>query len=120
MTGKPLEIEVQNLRLRTIIGFNDWEREKPQDIVISVRLTYDAGQAIKTDDVEHAVDYKTITKTIIKKVEDSSFNLLESLADMIYNTIHSFSGVQKVYVKVEKPHCLRFCDNVIVRLSDYD
>lgn len=120
MMGKPLEIEVKNLRLRTIIGFNDWEREKPQDVVISVRLTYDANQAIESDNVEHAVDYKTITKTIIKKVEDSSFNLLESLADMIYKTVHSFNGVQKVHVTVEKPHCLRFCDNVIVRLSDYE
>ena len=119
MSLNALELEVKNLRLRTIIGFNDWEREKPQDVVISIKLTYDAEKAVKDDDVTHAVDYKMITKSIIQKVEDSQFNLLESLANMIYEHIHSFKNIKKVRVTVEKPHCLRFSDNVIATISDY-
>lgn len=119
MSAKELELEIRNLRLRTIIGFIDWEREKPQDVVISIKLTYDAEKAVKGDDVTYAVDYKTITKSVIQKVEDSQFNLLESLANMIYEHVHSYKSVKKVRVTVEKPHCLRFSDNVIATISDY-
>lgn len=118
MSAKDLEIEIKNIRLRTIIGFNDWEREKPQDVVISVKLTYDAQKAVQDDDVTFAVDYKTITKAIIQKVEETEFNLLESLANMIYEHVHTYAGVKTVSVIVEKPHCLRFSDNVIARISD--
>ena len=118
MSAKNLEIEIKNLRLRTIIGFNDWEREKPQDVVISIKLTYNAQKAIQGDDVTYAVDYKTITKAIIQKVEEAQFNLLESLANMVYEHVHSYKGVNTVEVTVEKPHCLRFSDNVIARISD--
>lgn len=120
MSQRDLEIEIKNLRMRTIIGFNDWEREKPQDVVISVAFTYDASQAIADDAVNHAVNYRTITKEIIRKVESSSFNMVEALADMIYNLVHGYDGVKKVRVELEKPNSLRFCDNLIVRLSDYD
>lgn len=120
MSQRDLEIEIKNLRLRTIIGFNDWEREKPQDVVISVAFTYDATRAIAGDTVEHAVNYRTITKDIIRKVEQSSFKMVEALADMIYNLVHTYDGVKKVRVVLEKPNCLRYCDNLIIRLSDYD
>ena len=120
MSQRDLEIEIKNLRMRAIIGFNDWEREKPQDVVISVGFTYDASKAIADDAVEHAVNYRTITKEIIREVEKSSFNMVEALADMIYNLVHSYDGVKKVRVVLEKPNCLRYCDNLIVRLSDFD
>ncbi len=120
MNHQNLEIEIKNLRLRTIIGFNDWEREKPQDVVISVAFTYDASRAIADDHVEHAVNYRTMTKQIIDEVEKSSFNMVEALADRIYHLVHSFEGVKKVRLTLEKPHSLRFCDNLIVRISDYD
>ncbi len=118
MSAKDLEIVIKNLRLRTIIGFNDWEREKPQDVVISIKLRYDAEKAIQGDDVTYAIDYKTITKAIIQNVEKAQFNLLESLANMIYEHVHSYRGVKTVEVTVEKPHCLRFSDNVIARITD--
>lgn len=62
MSEKLTEIEIRNMRVRAILGINDWERKKKQDIVISIRFVYDADKAIRDDDVKHAVNYKTITK----------------------------------------------------------
>ena len=45
-------IQIKSLRLRTIIGANDWERNVLQDVVISIDYKYDAKQAENTDQIE--------------------------------------------------------------------
>lgn len=115
--GKIVEVNVKDLRLRAIIGFNDWEREQKQDVVISLIYKYDAEEAIKKDDIKHAVDYKTITKQIICIVEGSSYNLLETLANKIYEIVSENKALKDVVVVVEKPGALRFTDNVYIKIT---
>ncbi len=114
-------IEVEDLRLRAYIGFQEWEREKLQDLVISFSFKYDVCFATESDDVKDALDYKNLTKSIIALVDRQQFNLIETLAEVIYNTIQTYSpNIQDIEVKLEKPHALRFADNVMVRISSSD
>ncbi len=113
-------IQIENLRLRTIIGVNEWEKDNLQDVVISVRFTYNAQRAEKSDRIEDAADYKSLTKKIIKEVEASKFNLIESLASHIFKVVKESGDLKNVQVKVEKPQALRFCDNVIAIKTDDD
>lgn len=111
------KIQITNLRLRTIIGIFDWEREEKQDIVINLTIHFDASKSCKSDDIKDTVDYKTITKAIIQRVESSQFKLLEALADMILQTVFETDLVEKVSVKIDKPGALRFSDSVSVELE---
>lgn len=120
MKEKLTEIEIKNMRVRAILGINDWEREEKQDIVISIRFTYDAAAAIADDDVKEAINYKTITKKVLRFVENSEYFLIETLADTLFDMVSSLNGVINTHVTVEKPHALRFCDNLVVRRTDYD
>ena len=114
-------IKVKNLRLRSYIGFIDWEKEKLQDVVISYSFKYDTSMASETDDVQYAVDYKKMTKQIISMVDNQSFHLIEALAEQVFNFIlKSSSAVLDIEVTVEKPHALRFADNVMVSISSKD
>lgn len=119
MNERLLEIEISKLKLRAIIGINDWEREKLQDIIISIKFRYNANEAIKNDSVEKAINYRTITKKVIKLVDNSNFFLVETLADKILQLVCSFEGVKNAHVVLEKPNSLRFCDNLIVKVSNY-
>jgi 2-amino-4-hydroxy-6-hydroxymethyldihydropteridine diphosphokinase len=77
--------------------------------------------ASETDDVQYAVDYKKMTKQIISMVDNQSFHLIEALAEQVFNFIlKSSSAVQDIEVTVEKPHALRFADNVMVSISSKD
>ena len=77
-------IKIKNLRLRTYIGINEDEIKNKQDVVVNVKIDYDAEKATNTDDMSDALNYKTITKAIIKFVEDNRFSLLEKLtADVL-------------------------------------
>ena len=110
-------IKIKNLKLKAIVGINPPERIHKQEIVINVAIELDASKAIKTDDIKHAMDYKTITKKIIAEVEKSSFFLLEALADFVLQLIMSHKQVKKATVEVDKPLALRFADSVSVTVS---
>ncbi|HFE49029.1 MAG TPA: dihydroneopterin triphosphate 2'-epimerase [Chromatiaceae bacterium] len=112
-----LTIRIKNLRLRTYIGFNDDERRKRQDVVINVRFDYRAEKAADSDDVDYAVNYRTITKKIIAHVEGNNFLLLEKLAAEVLELVMEAEAVRYARVEVDKPHALRFADSVSASLS---
>jgi D-erythro-7,8-dihydroneopterin triphosphate epimerase len=112
-----LTIRISNLRLRTYIGFNEDELEKRQDVVINVRFDYQAEKAADNDDVEYAVNYKTVTKQIITMVESNKFLLLEKLTSEVLDLVMENSLIKYAEVQVEKPHALRFADSVSASLS---
>ncbi|WP_026374547.1 dihydroneopterin triphosphate 2'-epimerase [Aestuariibacter salexigens] len=110
-------IRIKNLRLRTYIGINDDEIKNKQDVVINVKIQYDAGQATNSDQMEDALNYKTITKAIIKLVEDNRFFLLEKLTADVLDIAAEHPWVRFAEVEVDKPHALRFSDSVSLCLS---
>jgi FolB domain-containing protein len=109
-----LTIRIKNLRLRTIIGINDWERKKKQDIILNIKFEFDGEKFNKLDDINQTVDYKSLTKEIIEKVEKSEFWLLERLSQFINDIVLNDQRVIRVTTRVDKPHALRFADSVSV------
>lgn len=107
-------IKIENLKLRTTVGIYDWEKEIKQDVIINVEMEFDGSKAIETDDIEHTVDYKTITKKIIEMVEGTDFNLIERIAGEAMKVVMENEKVDKASVRVDKPGALRFTDTVSV------
>lgn len=110
-------ITIENLRLRTFIGFNPEELVKQQDVIINALIEFDATQPSLSDDENDTLNYKVITKAIINHVEQGKFRLVEKLNADIVRLIMSHSQVLNTQVKVEKPHALRFADSVSISLS---
>lgn len=105
-------IEIDNLRLRCLIGFSPHERKDKQDVVISLRIGADMRQAGKSDNPDDAFNYRTITKAIIGHVEASSYYLVEKLAAEIARICVIDHNAPYVQVRVHKPGALRFADSV--------
>ncbi len=110
-------IRITNLRLRAIIGTHEWEREVQQDVVINITLDYNAAKAIASDDLRNTIDYKALTKQIIKEVEASQFFLLEKLVGRVLSVVTAHPAVLEAVVRVDKPQALRFADSVSVELN---
>jgi D-erythro-7,8-dihydroneopterin triphosphate epimerase len=111
------KINICNLRLRTFIGFNPEEKTKQQDVIVNAEIRYRADQAFISDAEEDALNYKTITKRMIRHVESGSFQLLEKLTADLLIIASEGEGVSFAEVKVDKPNALRFADSVSVTLS---
>ena len=110
-------IRIKNLRLRTIVGVNDWERQAPQDVVLNLEVAFDAGRAAKTDRLEDTLDYRALKKRIAEAVERSRFQLLEGLAAHVLELVMQEPRVSAATVEVDKPGALRFADSVSVTCS---
>ena len=110
------EIHIEDLLLRTFIGINPEEREKRQDVLINLTLFGDLSPAGASDHIEDAINYRSVTKRIIRMVEASRFYLVERLATEISTLCFIEPGVERVTVRVEKPGALRFARSVGVTL----
>ena len=111
-------ITIKDLKLRTILGVEDWERETKQDIIINIRIEFDGAKAAESDDLNDTVDYKAMKQKIIRLVEGSSFFLVEKLVSEVLKICMNDSMVEKAVVEIDKPHALRFAESVSVTMSD--
>lgn len=105
-------IEIKDLLLRTIVGINPEERDHRQDVLVNLTITTDLRAAGQTDDIEQAVNYRTLCKQVIECVESSSYFLVERLAEEVARVCLSFPRVEGVKVSIEKPGALRFARSV--------
>lgn len=110
------KIHIRNLRLRTLVGINEWEQRKRQDVVLDITLHLDLQAAATSDGIEDTVDYKTVKDQLVELVEAGSWRLLEALAGEVAELCLEPGPVQAVDVTVDKPHALRFADSVAVQL----
>ena len=111
------QILIKDLLLRTIIGINDEERRARQDVLINITLEADTRAAGVSDDIEDAVNYRTISKRVIEMVEGSSFYLVEKLAAEIAAICLDDRRVERARVRVEKPGALRFARSVGIEIK---
>lgn len=110
-------IRVKDLRLRTFIGINDEEIRNRQDVVVNVTILYPAVSAVQVNQIEHALNYRTVTKALISHVEENRFALLERLTQELLDIVMQHPQVQYAEVEVDKPHALRFAESVSITLS---
>ena len=111
------KIFIEDLLVRGIIGVNDWEREKPQDILINATLFVDTQAAGESDNIGDTVSYKTVAKKIQKHAETAARLTVEALANDLARLCLAESAVERVVVRVEKPGAVRFAKSVGVEIE---
>lgn len=112
-------IRVKDLRLRTYIGIKEEEILNKQDVLINLTILYPAQEAVQGNDIGQALNYRTITKAIIRHVEENRFALLERLTQEILDLVMANPQVRYAEVEVDKPHALRFAESVSITLTGH-
>lgn len=110
-------VRIKDLLLRAYIGIKAEEISNQQDVLINVRLTYDATAAINENDIRAALNYRTITKQIISHVDGNRFALLERLTHEVLSIVMEHEAVSWAAVEIDKPHALRYAESVSVCLE---
>jgi len=111
------KIYIRDLLLRCIIGIYPEEREKLQDVLLNIEMSCAShAKAASSDDIIDTVNYKTITKKIIKIVESSDYQLIETMAEKVAEICLEDKRVYDVRVCIDKPGALRFAKSVAVEV----
>lgn len=74
-------IFIRDLRIDAVIGIYDWERSIRQAIRLDLEMATDIARAAATDSIEDTLNYKAVAKRVIAFVEQSEFQLVETLAE---------------------------------------
>lgn len=101
------KIFLDELKVDTIIGIWEWERRIRQTVVIDIEMSADIAKAAATDDVADTLNYKSVAKRVQSFVAESSFQLVETLAERIAAIIREEFGVAWVKIRVNKPGAIR-------------
>ncbi|MBX7258800.1 MAG: dihydroneopterin aldolase [Candidatus Hydrogenedentes bacterium] len=110
------KIHIRDLMCRCIVGINDDERINKQDVIINITMYVDLDAACTSDRIEDTVDYKATKQAILGLVEQSSFFLVERLAQRVAEVCLENSKVEAVTVAIDKPGALRFARSVAVEI----
>jgi len=100
-------IYLRDLRIDTIIGIYDWERRIKQTIVLDIEMATDIKQAALSDNIEDTLNYKAVAKRLISFVEESNFQLVETLAEEVARIITDEFTVPWLRLQVNKQGAVR-------------
>ena len=100
-------IFISDLRIETIIGIYDWERKVRQTVSLDLEMATDIRKAASSDSIEDTLNYKAVAKRLIAFVEDSEYQLVETLAEKIAGIVLTEFDVPWLRLTVHKPGAVR-------------
>ena len=104
-----MTIHIEDLTFDVIIGLLDFERDKPQRVIINLQASY-------TYSDNQFIDYADMVLLIKEKLKAERYELLENallgLKEVLYTT---YPNIQTLHIKIAKPDILSECS---VALSD--
>jgi FolB domain-containing protein len=80
-------------------GANPGEQLEAQEFVVDLDLSVE----VHGDDIEATTDYRAIADEARRAIENSSFQLLETLAEEVARAVYGLEGVFRVVAVVHKP-----------------
>jgi dihydroneopterin aldolase len=110
-------IFIRDLRIETLIGIYDWERNVKQTVILDLDMGADIAKAARTDQIKDTLDYKSVAKRLIQFVSDSHFQLVETLAEQCARIVLEEFGVPWVRLSINKIGALRGARDVGVRIE---
>ncbi len=105
-------IYLNDLSIETVIGVFDWEREIKQRVIIDLEMATDIRRAAATDNLDDTLDYKAVAKRVIGFVEQSEFQLVETLAERVATIIRDEFDVPWLRLRLNKQGAVRGANDV--------
>ena len=101
------KVFIEALEIETVIGIYDWERKVRQPLLFDVEMGFDNRVPAGSDAIADTLNYKSVSKRLIAFVSESSFQLVETLAERCAALILDEFGVSHVRIKLSKPGAVR-------------
>lgn len=117
MTTLKDTIFVNDLRIEAVVGIWDWERALPQVISLDLEMAADIRAAAAADDIDATLDYRAVSKRVAAFVQESKFQLIETMAEQVAALVRDEFGVAWVRVSVHKPGAVRGSRDVGIRIE---
>jgi dihydroneopterin aldolase len=97
------QLLLKGLRVRGRVGCKDDERAYPQMLHMDLGIHFDMRDAIESDDVSNAIDYKAVAATVRELLRSREWHLIETMAHDVATAVRKLSErISRVEITVTK------------------
>lgn len=100
-------IYLNDLRIDTVIGIYDWERQTKQTVILDIQMAADIRKAASSDTIEDTLNYKAVAKRLFSFVGESEFQLVETLAERVCDILLNEFDIPWCRLQLNKQGALR-------------
>ena len=97
---------LHGLKAQTLIGVYDWERSRPQTVMLDIDIRTDVRTAEQSDNVADTVHYGEAAELVVSALAGQQFFLLEALAGYVARLLLGRFACESVRVRAVKPGVL--------------
>lgn len=105
-------VYIRDLKIETVIGIYDWEREIKQTVSLDLDMATDIRKSAFSDNIEDTLNYKAVAKRLIAYIGDSEFELVETLAEKCAAIVLEEFNVPWLRLRLSKPGAVRGSQDV--------
>ncbi len=111
------KVNIKNLILKISIGLHDFEKEKKQRVRFNIDIITDSNIKPDNDNLLSIVNYEETINKIETVTKKKHHELLEDLAENIFDIIFKNKIVKKVNLKLEKLDIIKNTESVGIEVS---
>jgi dihydroneopterin aldolase len=99
-------IHIQHIQAHALIGFYPRERETKQPLRVDIAFATDAAKIAVHDDINHAINYRSVSEHIMQYIAQSEYYLIETLAHDLAQSLQTTFPIPWLRLTLSKPGAL--------------
>ena len=111
------KIIISDLTLLLSIGIHDFEKIKKQEVRFNIFIDISPFLAPIKNNLNSIVNYETVIKIVTKLSKKKHYELIETLAEDIFNELFKDVNILKIKLRLEKTQIIKNTSSVGVEIS---
>ena len=107
---------IRDLIFNTSIGIHDFEKEKEQQIKFNIEININPLLKATDNDLNSIVNYESVINKIKLITQKKHYNLLETLAEVIFSNLFVSKNIIKIKLRIEKPEIIKNTSSVGIEI----
>jgi len=120
----PLTIQVEGINVYGTHGVYEQEKKKGQEFRIDLQIELKENilnfENYKSESFDNSVNYENLVSEVINVSDNNSFDLIETFAYEILNSLKKYNNISKATVTIHKPNSplKELVENISVTASE--
>ncbi len=111
-------IIIEGLKVETVIGCFDWERQIIQPLMLDLVIQTDLEQASNSDLLADTLNYAEICEISAQVIQQAQPELIEHAAKLVLNALFTtFTAIESIKITIRKPAIIAQANSVGIRLE---
>ena len=111
------KVNIKNLILNISVGLHDFEKKEKQRVRFNIDISTDSNIKPDNTNLSSIVNYENTINKILDITKTKHHELLEDLAENIFDIIFKSKIVKKVKLKLEKLDIIKETESVGIEVS---